>query len=52
MKGWKTWAAAIAVAILGVIDIINGDTPNGIEKIAGGLALVGIGHKIEKGLSL
>lgn len=33
MKGWKTWAAAIAVAILGVIDIINGDTPNGIEKL-------------------
>lgn len=52
MKGWKTWVAAIAVGILGVIDIVNGDLPAGIEKIAGGLALVGIGHKIEKGLSL
>lgn len=49
MKGWKTKAAAAAFALLGVVDIANGDIQGGMEKIAGALALLGIGHKVEKG---
>ncbi len=48
MKGWKTWAAALAMAVLGALDIKQGDMAGGAQKIAAGLALVGIGHKIEK----
>ena len=48
MKGWKTWAAALGALILGIVDIVNGAVETGITKIVGALALIGIGHKIEK----
>jgi len=48
MKGWKTWLAAAAIAVLGVVDIYNGSSEQGILKISGALATIGIGHKIEK----
>lgn len=49
MTGWKTWVAAIALAALGVIDIVNGDADQGMTKLISALGIVGIGHKIEKG---
>lgn len=52
MKGWKTWAAAAALAILGIIDIVDNDMQAGVEKLTGSLALIGIGHKLDKGLGL
>lgn len=48
MGGWKTWAAAIFTAGLGVLSIINGDVATGAQQIAGAVAMIGIGHKIEK----
>ncbi len=48
MKGWKTWTAAGAMVVLGIVDIANGDMPSGMTKISAALAMIGIGHKIEK----
>ncbi len=48
MNGWKTWLAAICMVGLGVVSITQGDTAGGIQQIVGALALVGVGHKIEK----
>jgi hypothetical protein len=57
MTGWKTWAAAIGFIASGVGMIATGlaTDPINFELIAAGwaaimagLALVGIGHKIEK----
>ena len=48
MKGWKTWLAVAGLAALGVNDIVNGDIEQGVVKLTNALALIGIGHKIEK----
>jgi len=56
MKGYKTWIAAIGVAASGVALCAQafGETFDpvkfweGVTVISGALALVGIGHKIEK----
>lgn len=48
MNGWKTWVAALCTAGLGVVSIYNGEIESGLQQIAAGLALVGLGHKIEK----
>jgi hypothetical protein len=48
MNGWKTYASAAALAVLGIIDMLNGDTLTGAQKLVGALALVGIGHKLDK----
>jgi len=57
MHGWKTWVAAIGAMATGISMIaagIAGDAVNpeqiwtGILTFVGGLAMVGIGHKIEK----
>lgn len=48
MKGWKTWAAVVSLALLGIVDLANGDIPSGITKLTAALGLVGVGHKIEK----
>ena len=50
MKGWKTWAAAGLSVVYGIagwaLGIHGPDVA--VSFISGGLALVGIGHKIEK----
>lgn len=48
MRGWKTWLAAICLACLGVVSMANGEVEGGIQQIVAALALVGVGHKIEK----
>lgn len=61
MKGYKTWIASVGSMAAGIAMIADGlstsDTPMGIDPnkiyqgimmILAGLALVGIGHKIEK----
>lgn len=48
MKGWKTYLAAAGMASLGVVSIAQGDVPGGVQQVVAALALVGIGHKIEK----
>lgn len=48
MGGWKTWVSAIALAALGVVDIVSGDYEAGAAKVSAAFGLVGLGHKIEK----
>ena len=62
MKGWKTWTGAIGVVVTTVIiqyfggddQLISQTAQNFLDLIEaarvafGGLATVGIGHKIEK----
>ena len=57
MKGWKTWAAAIGGFATGISLVATGlvaepldpgQIYQGIMTIIGALAIVGIGHKIEK----
>jgi len=48
IKGWKTKTAAVAMLLLGLVDIANGDVEQGLTKISGALGAYGLGHKIEK----
>ncbi len=48
MSGWKTWLAALSMAGLGIVRIADGEVETGVSQIAAALALIGIGHKIEK----
>ena len=48
MKGWKTWAAAGCMAVLGIVSISEGNVEGGLQQLVGALAMVGLGHKIEK----
>jgi len=48
MKGWKTWVAALCTAGLGIMTILGGDTIGGLQQIVAALALVGLGHKLDK----
>lgn len=48
MGGYKTWIAVIGMVALGIVDILNGNTEDGVQKIVAAIALVGIGNKIEK----
>ena len=50
MGGWKTWAAGIGLAVFGIGGGLLGihEMDTGIKMALEGLAIVGIGHKIEK----
>ena len=48
MKGWKTWLAAAGFAAVGVVQILSGDSVEGIQRLLEGLALIGLGHKLDK----
>lgn len=49
MGGWKTWAAAVGLALLGGVDLVNGDLEQALTKLSAAMGLVGLGHKIDKG---
>lgn len=59
MQGWKTWAGGLSLILAGIGEILGSvdfetwtfsDRLNaGILMIGNGLALIGIGHKVEKG---
>ena len=51
MKGWKTWLAVISSIGYGIMGYVSElhDLDTAIKMVIGGLALVGLGHKIEKG---
>jgi hypothetical protein len=49
ISGWKTLAGGLALMGLGAFMISQGQLESGAAKIAEGIALIGIGHKIEKG---
>ena len=50
MKGWKTWVAAAGSILWGVGGLLANlhDVDVCLAFVTGGLALVGIGHKVEK----
>lgn len=48
LSGIKTYIAGIGLVGLGIHQLSQGDIQVGIESIAAGLAIIGIGHKIEK----
>ena len=50
MKGWKTWFAAISSIAYGVGGLVGGlhDSTTAMGFVTGGLAMIGLGHKIEK----
>lgn len=48
MKGWKTWAGSIGTILVGIYEISEGHVESGVAKIALGLGMIGIGHKVEK----
>ena len=59
MTGWKTWlsglgliATGLFAAIQAIVDLLGGGTGTGLQEailtIASGLAVLGIGHKLEK----
>ena len=48
MKGYKTWIAAIGTILLGISDLYENNYDLGMQKIMAGLALIGLGHKLEK----
>lgn len=56
MSGWKTWAAGIGTILLGLSQVAMalgapeaGTTINGgVQTVLAGLAVIGIGHKLEK----
>lgn len=58
MGGWKTWTAAIGMIVTGaglIATAVAGETVDpdkileGAQLILAGLALIGLGHKLEKG---
>jgi len=57
MSGWKTWVGGLGMIATGIGTVIGGilaepldwaAVEKGIALIAGGIAVLGIGHKIEK----
>lgn len=49
MSGWKTWAAAILYIVYGGLVYVGVLEPNPlIEDGIKSLALIGIGHKLDK----
>ena len=50
MTGWKTWTAAALSVLYGVGGLIFGfhNIDIAMGFVVSGLALIGIGHKIEK----
>ena len=57
MKGWKTWTAALGLMLAGAgkaLQALTAEIPEpgalmeGVQLVLSGLALVGLGHKLEK----
>ena len=48
MTGWKTWLAGLASIVWGLYQLIDGTQEDGMSHIIEGIAIIGIGHKIDK----
>lgn len=46
LDGKKTYIAAIGLALLGLVDLINGDTPAGIQKLVEAAGFAGLRHGV------
>ena len=47
-SGFKTYIAGVGLIALGVYQMTQGDYQTGMQTIAAGLAVFGVGHKLEK----
>lgn len=45
-RGWKTYLGAAALAVLGVVDIANGDVQSGVEKVVAAFTVFGLRHAV------
>jgi len=50
LKGYKTYIAAAGLALLGIVEIINGNIEGALARFAEALGFLGIGAKIERKL--
>lgn len=50
MSGWKTWTAAAGSILWGIGGYLAGvhDVDVAVAFVTGGLAMLGVGHKIDK----
>lgn len=48
MKGWKTLSGGLLSILYGLWRVYEGDTDIGGQAIINGLAIIGIGHKLDK----
>lgn len=48
LSGYKTYIAGIGLIGLGAYEISQSQTDQGIQHVAEGLAVFGIGHKLDK----
>ena len=50
MQGWKTWIAVIAMILYAVAyeGLFNSNWVKAMEIIIAAIALIGIGHKLDK----
>jgi hypothetical protein len=48
MTGWKTYTAGGAAMVFGLYLILNGEMEQGVNLIIEGLAIIGIGHKLDR----
>ncbi len=42
LSGKRTYIAAAGLFLLGVFDVVNGDTPAGVQKIVEAMGLAGL----------
>ena len=48
MLGWKTYAAGAAAIVFGAYQIWHGEAEQGVNRIIEGLAIIGMGHKLDR----
>lgn len=48
MSGWKTQASGLLSVAYGLWRIYEGDSDAGYQAIINGLAILGIGHKLDR----
>lgn len=48
MSGYKTWIAVLGFFALGIYELLNKNPETALQYFLSALALLGIGHKIEK----
>ncbi len=49
LNGKKTYIASLGLFLLGVVDLISGDTPAGVQKIVEALGFAGLRHGVAAG---
>jgi hypothetical protein len=48
VTGWKTYTAGAAAIALGIYLILDGQSEQGVNRVIEGLAIIGIGHKLDR----